>query len=133
MVKEAYGLLGWDGKKTEVHRKALSDIKDIATKNWDHPYRYIKDTVEQFNKDKQEKSILFIHSREPDEISRFVKSFGCKTLFIKNENIKRVTSNHADSNVENYQYDYMIDNSGSLDNLELLAKQFVNTILKGDQ
>lgn len=128
-VKEAYTLLGWDGTKSEQHRKALSDIKDIGTKNLDHPYQYIKSEVEKFRASNDE--IMFIHSREPEEIDRFVKSFGCITVLIRNKNVKPIASNHADRDVENFKYDYIVDNNGTLDDLDFMAKTFVKWLNVG--
>jgi len=128
-IKEAYTLLGWDGDKSELHRKALSDIKDIGTKNLDHPYTFIKSQIQLFKSNYYE--IMFIHTREPDEIERFVKEFGCITLLIRNPNINVITSNHADAEVENYNYDYIIDNNGTLDDLDNKAKEFIKEMLNG--
>ena len=75
--------------------------------------------------------IMFIHTREPDEIERFVKEFGCITLLIRNPNINVITSNHADAEVENYNYDYIIDNNGTLDDLDNKAKEFIKEMLNG--
>jgi hypothetical protein len=38
------------------------------------------------------------------------------------------TSNHADANVLNCEYDYEIDNNGSLDDLSAKADEFLNLI-----
>lgn len=128
-VKEAYRLLGWNNEKSELHRKALSDIKDIGTKNLDHPYTFIKAQIELFNS--SDHDLMFVHTREPDEIERFAKEFGCITLLIKNPRIKSITSNHADAEVENYNYDYIIDNDGTLDELNIKAKEFIKEMFNG--
>lgn len=128
-VKEAYALLGWDGDKSEQHRKALSDIKDIGTTNLDHPYTYIKSEIEKFYKSDEE--IMFIHSREPDEIDRFKKAFGCITILVENPQVKQVTSNHADRDVNLYQYDYTILNNSTLEDLDYQAMNFVK-YLRGE-
>jgi dephospho-CoA kinase len=126
-VKEAYKLLGWGDEKTEEDRKNLSDIKDLSTRRFDHPYKYISQVINRFNAiDIHE--ILFIHSREPSEIDRFRNIFDCVTLLIRNPNIQHITSNHADADVEKYEYDYVIDNDGTLDDLRKKAKEFVNSI-----
>lgn len=129
-VKEAYRLLGWKGDKTEQHRKALSDIKDIGTKNLDHPYNFMKGEIKRFRH--SDYDILFIHSREPDEIARFVKEFGCITLLIRNPNIEAITSNHADAEVENYDYDYIIDNNYIMEDFEQEALKFIEWLKERD-
>jgi chlorite dismutase len=126
-VKEAYILLGWDEDKTEIHRKALSDIKDISTKTLDHPHNYIKQKIEYF-KTKTDAEILFIHSREPDEIRRFVDEFKCHTLLVVNRNVSQIISNHADANVGNFNYEFVVDNSGTLADLERNAESFIMTL-----
>ena len=126
-VKEAYRLLGWNDEKTEEDRKNLSDIKDLSTKRFDHPFKYISQIIDKFNTiDAHE--ILFIHSREPDEINRFKNEFGCITLLIKNQNVEPINSNHADANVEKYEYDYIVNNDGTLLDLENKAFEFLNKI-----
>lgn len=130
-VREAYMLLGWDGEKSPEHRKALSDIKDIGTANLDHPFTYIKQVVSDFNQS-NDNEILFIHSREPEEIKRFVENFGCITLLVKNSNVKIAANNHADAEVENYNYDYTVDNSGTLIDLRFKAMKFVNWLRDKD-
>lgn len=130
-VKEAYALLGWDGEKSEKHRKALSDIKDISTKALDHPFNYIKQNIDYFFSPISDDEILFIHSREPEEIKRLVDCFGCKTLFIRNDSVPDITSNHADANVEKYKnYDYIINNNGDFKRLDAQAKNFVENLRK---
>lgn len=130
-VKEAYRLLGWNDEKTEQHRRALSDIKDIGTKNLDHPFTYINSEIKKFKYDNNQ--ILFIHSREPDEINRFVKEFGCITLLIKNPNVELITSNHADAEVENYNYDYVIVNNFNFKDFEHEAVLFLDYLKERDK
>lgn len=130
VVKQAYTMFGWDGDKSEIHRKALSDIKDIATKNLDHPFNLIKNKIELFRQ--SDCKLMFIHTREPEEIERFVREFGCITLLIRNPNVKSITSNHADAEVENYNYDYVIYNDGTIDDLNIKVKEFINEIFKED-
>jgi hypothetical protein len=125
-VKEAYALLGWDGQKTEQHRKALSDIKDIGTKNLDHPFKYISEEVQKFQLD--DKEIMFVHSREPEEIVRFVEEFDAITLLIENDNVPKITSNHADANVDGIVYQYTVMNNGSIGELDKKARCFLRLI-----
>jgi hypothetical protein len=71
---------------------------------------------------------MFIHIREPKEIERVKTNFNCITLLIKNINVKDVKSNKADANVENYDYDYVIENNEDLKSLEAKAYNFVKEI-----
>ncbi len=128
-VKKIAKLIGWDGQKDEKSRKFLSDLKKLTTDYNDMSFNSIKDAINDFNN--SDKEIMFIHIREPKEIKRIVDIYGAKTLFIKRDDIKKVTSNDSDASVENYNYDYVINNT-SLDKLDNQAKNFyklVNDVL----
>lgn len=88
-------------------------------------FNSIKDAHEIFKNSDNE--IMFIHIREPEEIERAKIKFNAKTLLIKRESYDNITSNSSDANVENYNYDFVINNS-TLENLELEAKNFVDTL-----
>ena len=126
-VKEAYKVLGWDGNKSEICRKGLSDIKDISTQTLDHPYKYVEENIKQFYRDGTYES-LFIHSREPDEINRIAKNHCCSTLLIKNNRISTISTNHADAEVENFNYNYTINNDGTLEDLESKVIKFIEKL-----
>lgn len=122
-VKRLAVLAGWDGKKDEKGRSFISDLKRITTKYNDFSMRYLIDCVSQCaNKGVK---IVFLHIREPEEIKRAVEVFGAYTLLITNRNIKQVTSNQSDANVQNYDYDYYVDNSGTKAELGQKAVEFI--------
>ena len=118
-VKEAHILLGWDGIKTSESRKALSDTKDMSTNLYDGPQRYIKESLSKI----PDEAIVFIHSREPSEIAKFRIMFDTHTLLVRRETGETV-SNHADANVEKFEYDYIIENDGTLDDLFVKTGKF---------
>lgn len=114
--------IGWDGQKTERDRKFLSDLKDLTTEYNDYPMQYMKRSVSGFlNSDSK---CLFIHIREPKEIEKAVKEFEAKTILVVNPNVKQISTNHADANVGEYYYDHLINNSGTLNQLDGMAKAF---------
>lgn len=125
-VKEIARHIGWDGGKTEKDRKFLSDLKKLTTEYNDMAFNSIKEAVDIFKKD--DTDILFIHIREPEEIKRSVEEFNALTLLIKRENIEIIKSNYSDASVENYDYDYIINNT-TLEKLEERAKEFVEELL----
>ena len=127
MVKEAYKLLGWGGEKSEIHRKGLSDIKDISTETLDHPFKYVEKSIKDFyQSDTYE--ILFIHSREPDEINRIAKNYPCATLLIRNSRVTKIETNHADAEVENFTYTHIVDNEGTIEDLKNSAMKFIRRL-----
>lgn len=119
----AINYFGWDGVKNEYWRKFLSQLKKFLVENFDYVYKDIANKVKDFNNSDAE--ILMIDIREPEEIKRFKNEFEAITLFIKNDNVKIITSNESDRNVENFTYDYIIENNGSLEELEEKAKELI--------
>ena len=123
--------LGWNNIKDEKGRKLLSDLKDAWMEYNDGPF---KETVSLVNSIKNHKKkfvknnkniFLFIHCREIDEIKKFKNHFGneCKTLLIRNPRIQ-VPNIESEFNLENYNYDYIIDNDSSLVDLSKKAYNF---------
>lgn len=129
-IKEAAVIVGWDGSKTERDRKFLSDLKILVEEYNDNNFQYMKEQYEKIKltDDIYRNSILFLHIREPKEIQRVKEAFNAITLFIKNDNVANITSNMADANVKNYEYDIVIDNSGSLEELAYKAKEFIDIL-----
>ena len=127
-VKEIAREIGWSGKKSEKDRKFLSDLKILTSEYCDMPFESMKNKVNEFQKDK-ESVFLFLHIREPKEITRAVKEFGAKTILIVRNSVKHITSNMADENVFNYNYDFVVENNGTINDLSKKAKKFVGGIL----
>lgn len=115
--------------KTEEKRLLYSDLKDRLTKYGDIPFKDIESIVRDFKNDIIDTDVLLIDIREPEEIKRAVEVFGAKTILIRNPNAKKIESNHADRDVENYEYDYIIENDGTLEQLDMMAKLFVKDIV----
>lgn len=130
LVKEMYESIGIDrNSKDEKKRKLYSDTKDMLTKYDDIPFKDIRSIVNDFKSNKIEAEVLLIDIREPEEIARAVETFGAETILIDNPNVKKIESNHADANVFNYEYDYIIENDGTLEQLDMMAKLFVREII----
>ena len=130
LVKEMYESIGIDrNSKDEKKRKLYSDTKDMLTKYDDIPFKDIKSIVDDFKNNKIEAEVLLIDIREPEEIARAVETFGAETILIDNPNVRNIESNHADANVFNYEYDYIIENDGTLGQLDMMSKLFVREII----
>ena len=128
-VKEVAKIIGWSGSKSEKDRKFLADLKRLTTDYNDMAFNSIIDGVNGFNNSEDE--IMFIHIREPEEIKRVVEKFGAKSLLIKRIGQDIIKSNTSDANVENYNYDYIIENT-TLDEYENKAINFIKE-LKNDK
>lgn len=138
LVKEiALFYTGWNGEKDLKSRKFLSDLKDLLSQFNDVPFKDIirfKDVWEDelyMYSVKERPHVLFVDSREPEEIMRFKRELGAVTVLIRRASAEMAeTSNHADANVLNCDYDYEIDNNGSLDELRAKAVEFLDLIFK---
>lgn len=124
-VKEAAKILvGWNGEKDDKSRKFLSDLKQMSVDYNDYPAIYIKEQAEDFEKNEEE-NIMFIHIREISEIEKVKNMVGAKTLLITNNRVEKINTNKSDANVENFKYDYYIENNGTLEELKEKAEKFV--------
>ena len=123
--------IGWDGiTKDEKTRKFLSDIKLLCTEYNDASMKMLEHCYSFYIKrDKKSESILFMMVREIPEVIKAKEIFNAKTLFITNSRVQQITSNMADANVAEYDYDYYINNEGTIDELTIKARDFVKTIL----
>lgn len=137
LVKSLATMAGWDGNKTEKNRKFLSDLKDLLSSWDDVPYKEtiknINTAIKNINDFNNGDGLIFVHSREPKEIQRYVNYFGsntCHTLLVKNPNVPTVTSNHADKDVENYRYDFVVYNNKDRESLEDKAKLFYHHLFE---
>lgn len=81
------------------------------------------------NSDRYE--IIFLMIREPEEIERAVREFDALTVLVKRDQVEAITSNHADRDVELYDYDFTVYNYGSLYELQSTASSFVALLRSG--
>ena len=128
-IKEAAKLIGWDGNKDDKSRKFLSDLKDALEEWQDIPFNSIRadyNMAKEINTD-----LLFIDAREPKDIERIKKEFNAKSILVhRDEVVNQNLSNHADSNVYETAYDYIIYNNADLNNLRESAIIFLEKVLQ---
>ena len=68
-VKKVAKKLGWDGQKTDEARKFLADMKRIWTNYNNGPF---DSTIKRIEKKITDKSIFFIHCREPKKFKNLL-------------------------------------------------------------
>lgn len=129
-VKEEAEKLGWQGGKTLADRRFLSDLKDSLTRWNDSPFQAVKHTIqkcEDWNVD-----LLFIDAREAEDIIRLKAAYSnVTTLLVLRQKISsRPFGNHADDGVLDYQYDWVVENNGSLEDLGVAAEVWFNGIVE---
>lgn len=123
-VKEISLQAGWDGAKDQKGRRLLSDIKDALERYDDVPNKKIDEFIQS-----HPDNIIFINAREPHNINYYQQKYGALTIIVKNDNAKKVIGNHADENVDNYNYNIVINNSGSLEDLKEKAKWLLTNFI----
>ena len=136
-VKTIAKMFDWNGEKSEKDRKMLSDIKDLMTVYNDYPFKYIVAQINNWLRYDRSRlnniydhSFLFVHCREPKEIDRIKNQFpnDTFTLLVQNPKVAKVIGNHADREVENYNYDFTVVNNSDLRALRKVAIDFYKKI-----
>ena len=123
-VRHAARLLGADtyNNKDDKCRAFMQELKQLAAKYYDSPHQYCRKKIY----DGMYK-VCFVHCREPEEIKRFVDEFGAVTVLVRRPDI-HTPNNSSDMGVENYKYDYVIENDGDYFSLEKKATKFIHDI-----
>lgn len=123
-VKDIAKEAGWKGGKELKDRKFLSDLKDLFTEYNDMPFNDILNFLYGWEMDLEYYGVdfmphlLLVDDREPEHIDRLKKRVDGITLLIRRPGDEDIeTSNHADANVLNYEYDYIIINDGTKEDL----------------
>lgn len=131
-VKNIAIKMGWDGFKREKDRKFLSDLKDLWEEYNHGPSEDVIKKTKLFkikmNSLGHNNAVVFIHCREPQYIEKLKNELNAITLLIVNPKIPLILTNHADRYVLEYQYDYIIENDGTLNDLQKKADNFLNNI-----
>lgn len=128
-IKEAAGVLGWNGVKTKEARKFLSDMKKLSVSFNDFPVKYITMMYNEFLS--SDNDIMFIHVREPKEIEKIVNTIpNVVTLLVKRDLIGEL-GNDADDNVEDYNYDIIFENNGTKQEAEINFNKLIDSIYNG--
>jgi len=133
-VKREARAFGWHDEKDDKARRFLSDLKDAWQRYNDGPYDLVKYRIELIEKTEfiryqtTEDIIVFVHAREPDDIERLVNDYNAFTLLIRRPSVERTHRNHADDCVEEWGYDMIYDNIGTLEDMEYEARMILNYI-----
>lgn len=113
------GTLGrMNSQKKEAERILLYKLKKAFVEYNNLPTILCGEQIDKFLQS-DEDGILIIDVREPEEIQKLKELFPqIITVLVTNENVPVITYNSSDANVFDYIYDYVIDNSYSLEMLE---------------
>lgn len=123
--------IGISSQEDNEYRKLLSDIKKTLDNFSDFNNNQI--VKEVFKLIKDDCDILFIHCREPHNIDKIKKSINNKvnviTLLVRNPNVDNIVyNNDSDDNIFNYNYDIVINNDSSIEDLSNKAIDIINEL-----
>ena len=133
-VKQIATDLGWDGVKDKKGRKFLSDLKDCLTEYNDLPSRYIIAEIDNrmsvIDDEYYDDVVFLVQMREPEEIKRWKEMYDARALLIQRPSFGGDWGNHADDNVLLGEYDYELNNDGSLKEWEDKTIKFIDMVRK---
>lgn len=122
----------WDGQsKTEKDRAFMHDLKMAYVRYCDLPNNFLLKSYLEF--EKKTANLVFMHCREPEEIERLRNllinnDIPVKTmLIVRNDGMEHHYGNHADDDVEKYNYEITFDNSQALN---ITSSKFAEIIRK---
>lgn len=133
-IKEIAKQIGWNGEKDLRSRKFLSDLKDLFTNFNDYPFisttRRIQNLIDMYENYgiSENQYVIFVHIREPKEIQKIQQKFNALTVIVERPLIDTKVSNHADEEVYNYDYNYIIYNDGNKEDLKKTIIGFLTKI-----
>lgn len=132
-IKRIAQSCGWDSNKTDRDRIFLAELKQLLIKYNDYPARDVENYINTTkcwmeNRDLDpEKLVFFIDVREPSEIQKLVQRCGAETILVQGRADKPDLSvGDCARDIYDYTYDLYIDNDGTLEDLELKAREFMH-------
>lgn len=129
-VKEALIKLGWNGEKTPEDRQWMVDTKQRWIQRY-NGYACVNYVEREYNALKDYNTVMFMHCREPEEIQKIVNRIPNTTTLLVKSNRGIPFDNGADDVVDNYNYDHVIINDGTLDDLRKSAYKFMDRLMLG--
>ena len=122
--------MGWDGVRTPQVRQLLADMCEFCEKTG-KSRRRLQFIVESLNT----AEFIFYHERNPKEIQKIVSYYACNekvrttTVLVKRDAEKVENDRWG---IEDFNYDYIIENQGTLEELEETALAFCDELVKED-
>lgn len=140
-VKQMAMYMGWDGKKDTKGRKFLSDIKDTCTEYADIPFQKIVKTLTVYEEFPEHAPRYFCTNiREPLEIQKLVdwckeRKIPCYTVWIRQQKAEQIALDNflssGDTQFAEYNYDWIINNDGTIKEFEQEIEFRLNKIGEG--
>lgn len=137
-VKTVAEFCGWRGKKEAKDREFLHNLK-VALEEWnDVPNKKTQKSIEEFMRIPYKNRMFFVNIREIKNIEAFknwaIKDgrFKVATVFVNNKNVISNEPDNVTKEMTEYDYDYIINNDGTLKELDNKVIDFINNLIKGE-
>jgi len=123
-----------DTQKDEYYRAFMAEVKASWAKYFDGPTQYVLEEIYKLD-GAPEPRLIFVHCRELEERERFKELAGNRFVNEKvisllvdaRERCETIVSNKSDAEVFEGDYDFVVDNNGTLDDLKREVLRFHNT------
>ena len=134
-VKDIAKLMGWNGKKEDKDRNFLADLKKLWVNYNDELNNQIIERIFEHVPDNSG-TVVFVHVREPEQIELLTNLISnnkqrvwVSTIFINRPDARtNLPTNSADTEVENYIYDFIVDNTSSIDYFRNTTLEFMKNL-----
>ena len=124
-TKRTAFLCGWDGNKDDAGRELISSIKAATDKYY--PEFLALSMVELVNAFDCSTCSTFIDARETKDIEELKHRLNAKTILITNDRIE-CPNCKSDKAIKLTGYDYVVENNGTLEDLEMKAGEFMKEV-----
>jgi hypothetical protein len=122
----AANLFDWKGEKDESGRRLLSDLKTAAARYNRGPLIYTWYFV-----DDNPKAVKIIQTREPEEMETIKRMHNTRVMRVLVDRPRlEVPNNVGDQTCRDGEYDEVVMNTGTVDDLRRKARQFANKYLQ---
>lgn len=130
-VKQALTDLGWkedwNGDKTDKARNLIAHIM----KEGNELFNLLEVSVDAVVSKSKVDTMVFIHVREPHNLKLLKEKYNALTVLVRRPEAEQEYTNDSDRNVDDFEYDYIIENLGKLPLLEASAYLFVTEMQLG--
>lgn len=134
MIKTIADIGGCDvDDKSEKTRLFLCELKKLFADYNDMPYTDTCNTIDDFLIDDCEIGLIMVDCREKVDIDKMKARYNAQVILVKNDNVMRIDSNFADKNVDLFDYDFVVNNSGTIDDLRLEVDRFLSYLKSLDK
>lgn len=126
-IKKICSRMGWNGTKDDKGRKFLADVKDAL----DSYNNFTFENIDEWAK--MPYDFIFIDARSGYDLDYAKEKYGAITVLIQQDKDIENYSNHADTEVEDYVYDYYIKNTGTKEDFYWTINLFLYDMMNNEK